>query len=209
MVEVGPGHGQAQTRATQWSLPSGRLGLEVRGGLAVEAGEHAHRIMPRSRAHTTWGSRVAVSPNGQHSDTMVKSSPSASARAAKPLRGAARRPPRRSAVRGGTVPGAGFHPPGQVASVVVADLVRDGLGRSRAEQVEGPGEQVGQHTVLAERQRERVGAGRPVALRRAARRPAGVPRPGDLDVDTRPGQLLEVVRATLGEARTARRRQRW
>ena len=25
VVEVGPGHGQAQTRATQWSLPSGRL----------------------------------------------------------------------------------------------------------------------------------------------------------------------------------------
>ena len=54
VVEVGPGHGRAQTRATQWSLPSGRLASKC-GEVSPYRPASIPRIMPRSSAHTTWG----------------------------------------------------------------------------------------------------------------------------------------------------------
>ena len=159
--------------------------------------------MPRSSAHTTCGYCCAVSPNGQHSDTIVE------------------RPSLRLGVRGEAVGGervgdggergahrpvalGGVHPRGERGAVLEADLVGERLGLLGSERVERAGEQAAEQVVVLEGERERrVERAGEVALRRSAgARGPSPPSPGrlaDLDHEVAAaGELLEVVAGDVG-----------
>ena len=159
------------------------------------------RIIPRSSAHTTCGYRCAVSPNGQHSDTIASS-----AVARFGVRGEAVRGERvgDGAERGAHRPVAlgRVHARRELVAVLEADLVGERLGLLGPERVERAREQPAEQVVVLERERERgVERAGQVALRRTpAARALPSSRRGAISTDevAAAGELLEVVAGDVG-----------
>ena len=163
----GPRRAGRQTRATQWSSPSGRLSRELRRRLAVEPGEHPADHAPVEGAH-----HVGVPVRGVAERAALRDD----AELAAVLLGVRGEPVRGERVgdradRGAhrTVAGVRVHPGGERSAVLVADVVGEAGGLVGPERVERTGEQPGEHVVVLEGQRERgVELDRAVALRRPA-----------------------------------------